>query len=284
MPKRRFSLSASNLTKTDNKPQDDKDGKGGGGRPRRLSRSLEQQGDNDQQQQEQSFNPQRVRPRLGSRQSSKTSNRSGDELLKSSITRPGIQRRRSVGSMSSNSRRASLDEDGNPLPLELMDVESLKAKRSLVHMNQHKHIRRLKMSVENQTFIPPKSKHSSIFNKVAHKMSMQIVNLTLWTYQASFLPVMLFFLAFYIVNIFIWAAVLDAVDVASGGQCIFDDADQMLTRRDRYEYVFELSWATFTTVGYGTVSPSGEATGCYAIRFTCAFVAFIGILFASVSL
>ena len=71
--------------------------------------------------------------------------------------------------------------------------------------------------------------------------------------------------------------------MASGGQCIFDDADQMLTRRDRYEYVFELSWATFTTVGYGTVSPSGEATGCYAIRFTCAFVAFIGILFASVS-
>jgi len=36
-------------------------------------------------------------------------------------------------------------------------------------------------------------------------------------------------------------------------------------------------------VGYGTISPSGEVTGCYAIRFTCAFVAFIGVIFASVS-
>jgi len=34
-------------------------------------------------------------------------------------------------------------------------------------------------------------------------------------------------------------------------------------------------------VGYGTISPQGDTTGCYAIRFTCAFVAFIGVLFAS---
>jgi len=73
---------------------------------------------------------------------------------------------------------------------------------------------------------------------------------------------------------------MDAVDLASGGKCIHEDP-MGLRRSERYEFVFELSWATFTTVGYGTISPSGDITGCYAIRFTCAMVAFIGVLFAS---
>lgn len=54
-----------------------------------------------------------------------------------------------------------------------------------------------------------------------------------------------------------------------------------MSTKDRYEFLFELSWATFTTVGYGTISPQGDESGCYPIRFTCAFVAFIGVIFAS---
>jgi len=70
------------------------------------------------------------------------------------------------------------------------------------------------------------------------------------------------------------------VDLWSGGRCIHEEPD-LLAYGDRYEFVFELSWATFTTVGYGTISPQGDTTGCYAIRFTCAFVAFVGVLFGS---
>mmetsp|Transcript_11730 Transcript_11730/g.21165 ORF Transcript_11730/g.21165 Transcript_11730/m.21165 type:complete len:236 (+) Transcript_11730:359-1066(+) len=39
--------------------------------------------------------------------------------------------------------------------------------------------------------------------------------------------------------------------------------------------------ASFQQVGYGTISPKGDVAGCYPIRFTCAFVAFVGVLFAS---
>lgn len=81
---------------------------------------------------------------------------------------------------------------------------------------------------------------------MTHRMAGLTVDLTLWTYQTSVLKVMLFFLASYIINIFLWAAVLDAVDLASGGVCIHEDPEA-LSRSDRYEYVFELSWATFTT-------------------------------------
>lgn len=211
--------------------------------------------------------------------------------------RPGIQRRQSMGSVSSSSGRRLSGSSGRHLSREaegdvgVGDIESLKmmnnrhkltpGKSMAMSVRQdHKTVRRQNMSVEYQTFIPPKSRYSSVISKVAYAISMRIVNLTLWTYQASFFKVMIFFLGFYIVNIFAWAAVLDAVDLASGGYCIHEDPDSF-SRSERYELVFELSWATFTTVGYGTVSPSGEVSGCYPIRFTCAFVAFIGVIFAS---
>lgn len=171
--------------------------------------------------------------------------------------RPGIQRRDSMGSMTSK-RRISKDllrdysGDGDDdirrtsSASEDKRTSFMRKAKSAAHINQHKQIRRLRMSMANQTYIPPKSRQTSMFQAMTHRMAGLTVDLTLWTYQTSFLKVMLFFLAFYITNIFLWAAVLDAVDLASGGVCIHEDPEA-LSRSDRYEYVFELSWATFTT-------------------------------------
>jgi hypothetical protein len=51
--------------------------------------------------------------------------------------------------------------------------------------------------------------------------------------------------------------------------------------RHNMEIAFELSWITFTTVGYGNVAPSSSSTGCYVLRYLCAFEAFVGIVFFS---
>jgi hypothetical protein len=47
------------------------------------------------------------------------------------------------------------------------------------------------------------------------------------------------------------------------------------------EISFELSWITFTTVGYGNVAPSTSTGGCYGLRYLCAFEAFIGLVYFS---
>ncbi len=47
------------------------------------------------------------------------------------------------------------------------------------------------------------------------------------------------------------------------------------------EVAFEISWITFSTMGYGNVSPSGYNFGCYGLRYLCAFEAFVGMVFFS---
>ncbi|KAL7541596.1 hypothetical protein ACHAXR_011474 [Thalassiosira sp. AJA248-18] len=224
-------------------------------------------------------------PELGGvgRQKSRRRSATGDEgELNSSLTaqRPGIKRRNSMSSTMSPNQRLSFDAHDSNAGDKVSEHSLLKSAKTVAAFQQHKHLRRMEMSMEGQTFIPPKSRQTSMFQAFTHLVAGRFVDLILWTYGASFLKVTLFFLAFYALNIFIWAAVLDAVDIASGGRCIHDNVEQ-LSRSDRYEFAVELAWATFTTVGYGTISPQGDTTGCYAIRFTCAFVAFIGVLFAS---
>lgn len=132
---------------------------------------------------------------------------------------------------------------------------------------------------------PPKSRYNSILQAWGHLMAGRVTELVLWTYGASFAKVMLFFLAFYVSNIFIWAFFIMGADTLStnGNSCLYgDDADNSAVAR--YEMAFELSWCTFTTVGYGAISPPGDDWGCYPLRLVCALVAFIGVLFGSVSL
>jgi hypothetical protein len=152
--------------------------------------------------------------------------------------------------------------------------------------SQHKQLRRVRMSMEEQIFIPPKNRNKSVFSAVAHLMAGRVVDCVLWTYQAGFGKVMLLFLTFYVVNIFLWAGIIDAVDRSTGGRCIHDESfdPSAYTSLERYEFAFELSWTTFTTVGYGAIGPASDVPGCYPIRLVCAFVAFTGVLFGSVSI
>mmetsp|Transcript_12058 Transcript_12058/g.22954 ORF Transcript_12058/g.22954 Transcript_12058/m.22954 type:complete len:722 (+) Transcript_12058:1342-3507(+) len=214
-----------------------------------------------------------------------------DSLKSSLVMRPGIKRRNSMSSHGRGLGRklsTTLATPGDPnhdksqySPFPTKEKPNvLDSLKSTVNVNQHAQMRRFEMSEEQQTYIPPKTRDSSILTAFGHVIRGSLIDLTLWTYSAGFLKVMIFFLIFYIVNIFMWAAVMDGVDYSSGGRCIHEDA-ALLTRSERYEFVFELSWATFTTVGYGTISPKGDVAGCYPIRFTCAFVAFVGVLFAS---
>jgi hypothetical protein len=150
-----------------------------------------------------------------------------------------------------------------------------------------KEIRRGRMSMDNQLFIPPKNRSKGVLAAFRHLMAGRVVDTVLWTYKASFAKVLLLFLTFYIVNIFLWAGVIDGVDLATGSRCIpvLEDieGEYKLTSMERYEFAFELSWTTFTTVGYGAISPSPDTAGCYPIRLVCAFVAFLGVLYGAVS-
>jgi hypothetical protein len=133
-------------------------------------------------------------------------------------------------------------------------------------------------------FSPPKSRYHSVFQAWGHVMAGRITELVLWTYGASFAKVMFFFLGFYVFNIFFWAFFIMWADTLSsnGNSCLYGD-DPHNSAMARYEMAFELSWCTFTTVGYGAISPPGDDWGCYPLRLVCALIAFIGVLFGSVS-
>mmetsp|Transcript_36974 Transcript_36974/g.83256 ORF Transcript_36974/g.83256 Transcript_36974/m.83256 type:complete len:927 (-) Transcript_36974:106-2886(-) len=205
--------------------------------------------------------------------------------LNSGSNRPGIQRRNSMNSARKDSfKRTSFANDGADGPDDGNQRNNSVASRAFSSVSLKKReatARRIAMSVENQTYVPPKSRTSSIFSAMTHAMAGRLTDLTLWTYDASAFKVIAFFLVTYIVNISIWALVLDSIDLATGHYCIHENPEKVKNLRTRYEYVFELSWATFTTVGYGTISPQGDETGCYAVRFACAMVAFIGVLYAA---
>lgn len=185
------------------------------------------------------------------RRSSKARNLEGSFATR----RPGIRERSTMGSSSrrltfaprSDPNRDSSGAAASTSPDEPPRKTILNSLKSAADLRHHERMRRVAMSSQYQTYIPPKSRNSSVLQAFGHLLAGRTIDVTLWTYSAGFLKVMLFFLLFYILNIFIWAAVLDAVDLATGGKCIHEDSE-LLRRSERLEFVFELAWATFTTV------------------------------------
>jgi len=195
-------------------------------------------------------------------------------------SRPAISRRSSCKSI----RMIEQDEDEEDITsssrLRLHRTKT--AIRSLTTTHR-KDLRRVRMSMEKQIYIPPKNRNRGIFSALGKLLAGRVVEVVLWTYQAGFGKVMLFFLTFYVVNIFFWAAIMDAVDRSTGGRCVHDESfdASAYTNLERYEFMFELAWTTFTTVGYGAIGPAPDIPRCYPIRLVCAFVAFTGVLFGS---
>ncbi|KAK1737864.1 potassium channel family protein [Skeletonema marinoi] len=161
-------------------------------------------------------------------------------------------------------------------------TNKMNAVRSLTHGHRQE-LRRVSMSMDKQIFIPPKNRNKGILSAFGHLLAGRVVDCVLWTYQAGYGKVMLLFLTFYVFNIFFWAGVMYAVDNSTGGRCIHDESfdASAFTSLERYEFAFELSWTTFTTVGYGAIGPAADVPRCYPIRLVCAFVAFTGVLFGS---
>lgn len=131
-------------------------------------------------------------------------------------------------------------------------------------------------TLENQYFIPPPEENTTFIESIIYTMNGYGQDFVVWIYQSSFFAVLAICLATYYALVFAFAGVVVAMERASDGRCSF-----VFETESVFEMAFELSWTTFTTVGYGQVAPSGE--DCYPIRVCCSFFAFMGLLFNSLS-
>ncbi|KAL7482716.1 hypothetical protein ACHAW6_008382 [Cyclotella cf. meneghiniana] len=135
--------------------------------------------------------------------------------------------------------------------------------------------------MDNQVFVPP-PQDLTFMGAVRNTLRGHGVDFVIWVNESSFLTVLILFLTTYYALVCIFAWILVQTDKKTDGRCALD-ADQIWTTYQQYELAFELSWSTFTTVGYGQVSPSGYENGCYPFRVLCASFAFLGLLFNSLS-
>jgi len=135
-------------------------------------------------------------------------------------------------------------------------------------------------TLENQYFIPPPEENTTFIESILYTMNGYGQDFVVWIYQASFFAVLVICLTAYYALVFAFAGVVVAMERASDGRCNFV-TETLMSSESVFELAFELSWTTFTTVGYGQVAPSGE--DCYPIRVGCSFFAFMGLLFNSLS-
>ncbi len=136
----------------------------------------------------------------------------------------------------------------------------------------------------DQYCIPPPDESNSILDAFFHLCSLGFEDVASWVYAASFWMVLLFFFALYLLFVWIFAGFLLVADRYSTTQCIANDDisdEDLIIRRHILEFAFELSWTTFTTVGYGRIAPPGDEEGCYATRFICSIEAIMGMGFVS---
>eukprot|EP00984_Skeletonema_dohrnii_P009387 scaffold3598_cov148-Skeletonema_dohrnii-CCMP3373.AAC.11 len=178
--------------------------------------------------------------------------------------RPAISRRSSMKSIMMDEE----EDDGDIASSSQSALtKQINAVRRLTNGHRQE-LRRVSMSMDKQIFIPPKNRNKGILSAFGHLLAGRVVDCVLWTYQAGYGKVMLLFLTFYVVNIFVWAGVMYAVDNSTGGRCIHDESfdASAFTSLERYEFAFELSWTTFTTVGYGAIGPAADVPRCYPIR------------------
>jgi len=141
---------------------------------------------------------------------------------------------------------------------------------------------RIKM-MENQFFIPPPEEGTTFFDSLFYTWYGYGNDFVIWIYQASFFTIFAMFFVAYFALVFAFAGILVAMESRTGGRCGLYAYDVWSNSHSYYELAFELSWTTFTTVGYGLISPSGDDANCYHIRFACALFAFMGLLFNSLS-
>jgi len=114
-------------------------------------------------------------------------------------------------------------------------------------------------------------------------------NLVLWRISTSYMNFFVHALVFFFFYVHLFAIlifwVITALYNSHHVECANSNQDWFYggtnSVRHNMEIAFELSWITFTTVGYGNVAPSASSSGCWGLRYLCAFEAFIGLVFFS---
>jgi len=157
---------------------------------------------------------------------------------------------------------------------------------------------RLKFSLADrgpsaQICVPPNEHRISLFylfwRVLKDPFHVGFRDLVLWRISTSYMNFFLQSLVFFLVYVHIFAVLIYFVIQAGyahhGAMCSssiwYYEADWKTYLRHNMETAFELSWITFTTVGYGNVAPSTSTSGCYGLRYLCAFEAFIGLVYFS---
>ena len=136
----------------------------------------------------------------------------------------------------------------------------------------------------DQYRIRPPDESNSVLDALFLLSSLALEDLASWVYAASFWMVLFFFMVLYVLFVWIFVGFLLAADGYSTSQCIANNDishEELTTMRHVVEFAFELSWTTFTTVGYGAIAPPGDDDGCYAVRFICSIEAIMGMGFVS---
>lgn len=134
------------------------------------------------------------------------------------------------------------------------------------------------------TIPPPQNDEIKFIFGVQAFFSLKFRDLIFWLFKTGFLNVMVVALIFYLFWVNLFTLIIYGVVTRSGAkghECI-DGWDYVGTDGGRslnWELSFSLSWTSFSTVGFGTVSPAVLA-GCYGLRYACAIEAFLGVLYA----
>lgn len=127
--------------------------------------------------------------------------------------------------------------------------------------------------------------------KITRKEHPWVTRYLHWTFRASFWDVILTdFIAFFFLS-WIWACCIYLGTLASP-RCFMVAGTPLIEMEDWREHfyfmdAFQLSWTTFSTVGYGIVYPNvnrgsiGAKPDCFVFSFMVTLESFVGVLFAA---
>jgi hypothetical protein len=175
-------------------------------------------------------------------------------------------------------RRKSYDDFIRPLET----AKPMTLRERLWKSFRYRFCRRGTHRASNQYRIPPKKeikfKPLQFVNKITEGA---VVAWTLLHYRTSFLRSTLLFVLVYFFLIYIYALWIRTASYASfndtGAECL---PGLDYTRKSKTFYVaFELSWNTFSTVGYGVVYIPPHLP-CRGLQYVLATEAFIGVLYS----
>lgn len=175
-------------------------------------------------------------------------------------------------------RRKSYDDFVRPLET----AKPMTFRQRIWKSFRYRFCRRGARRASNQYRIPPKKeikfKPLQFVNKITEGT---VVAWTLLHYRTSFMRSTLLFVLVYFFLIYIYALWIRTASYASfndtGAECL---PGLDYTRKSKTFYVaFELSWNTFSTVGYGVVYIPAHLP-CRGLQYVLATEAFIGVLYS----